>query len=133
LQRGWGPKELNYNALLHPKVLTSKPGNTCDRPAANGMTSQVTPEEVNLLEGLAGKLVDRIFVHKSREAGDTGNNAVDQMKKQKATAEVNCRSHDKRIIAGLLAAAGKYHLSEEICDRVQERASIKEQWNMISS
>jgi hypothetical protein len=127
LQRGWGPRALNYNALLHPEVLTSKPGYSCDKPAADGLTSQVTPDELNLSEGLAGTLVDRIFIHKSREAGNTGNNAVDQMKKRKATAEANLRSHDKRITAGLLAAAGRYHLSEDIRDHVQERANAKEQ------
>jgi hypothetical protein len=49
------------------------------------------------------------------------------MKKRKATAEANLRSHDKRITAGLLAAAGRYHLSEDIRDHVQERANAKEQ------
>ncbi len=72
--------------------------------------SQVTLDELNLSEGLSRTLVDRIFVHKSREAENTGNNAVYQMKKWKVTAEANLHSHDKCIKAGLLAAARKYHL-----------------------
>ena len=89
----------------------------------DGLDSQVAPEELNLSEGLVGSLVDKIYVHKAKEAENGGSNAVERMRKRKATAEENLRSHDKRITAGLLAAAGKYHLSADIRDFVQERVN----------
>jgi hypothetical protein len=74
-----------------------------------------------------GSLADKIFVHKAKEAENSGSNAVEQMHKRKATAEENLRSHNKWITAGLLAAAGRYQLSEDICDCVQERVNAREQ------
>ncbi len=57
---------------------------------------------------------DKIYVHKTKEAGNRGNNAVDQMRNKKATGEANLNSRKKYTTAGLLATAGKYHLSDEI-------------------
>jgi len=124
--RGWGPRALNYNALLHPEVLTSKPGYRNNGTELSTLDSNVTPEELNLSQGLAGTLVDKIYVHKAKEAELSGANAVDRVKKRKATAEDNLRSHDKRVTAGLIAAAGKFRLSEDIRDYVRERVQEKE-------
>jgi hypothetical protein len=125
-KRGWGPRALNYNALCHPEVLTTKPGfkNNTD---ATTLETTITPDELNLSEGLAGTLVDKIFVYKSKEADNTGINAVERMRKRKATAEQHIQSHDKRITAGLLAAAGRFQLGEDIRNFIQERANEKEQ------
>ena len=49
------------------------------------------------------------------------------MRKRKATAEQHLRFHDKRVTAGLLASAGKFHLSEDVRDLIQERVNAKEQ------
>jgi hypothetical protein len=76
---------------------------------------------------LAGTLVDKIFVYKTKEADNSGTNAVERMRKKKATAEQHIQSHDKRITAGLLAAAGRFQLGEEIRNYIQERANEKEQ------
>jgi len=124
--RGWGPRALNYNALLHPEVLTSKPGYRNNGTELSTLNSNVTPEELNLSQGLAGTLVDKIFVHKAEEAELSGANAVDRVKKRKATAEENLKLHDKRVTAGLIAAAGKDRLSENIRDYVRERVQEKE-------
>jgi tRNA G46 methylase TrmB len=48
------------------------------------------------------------------------------MRKRKATAEESICSHNKRITAGLLAAAGKFCLSADVRDYVRERAQEKE-------
>ena len=91
------------------------------------LNSQVAPESLNLSEGLAGTLVERIVLHKTKEAEQSGSNAVERMRKRKATAEENLRSHDKRITAGLLAAAGKFRLAEDVRDYVRERVNEREE------
>jgi hypothetical protein len=63
LHRGWGPKVLNMNVLLHPEIvatkhLTSK--NSCT--TFNGPSSLLLPSELNISEGLAGTLVDHIVL-----------------------------------------------------------------------
>ncbi len=128
LKRGWGPRKLNFNALCHPEVLTSKPGYCTKKKGIDALDSQVAPDELSLSEGLVGSLVDKIYVHKAKEAENSGSNAVEWMRKQKATAEENFRSHNKGITAGLLAAAGRYHLSEDIHDCEQERVIARANW-----
>jgi hypothetical protein len=56
VSKGWGPRELNYNALCHPQILTSVPGTSIKRPA-DARESQALPEELNLSEGIAAALV----------------------------------------------------------------------------
>jgi hypothetical protein len=58
--RGWGPRALNYNALPYPEVLTLKPGYCNNGTELSTLSSNVTPEELNLSPGLAGTLVDKI-------------------------------------------------------------------------
>ncbi len=113
--RGWGQKALIYNALNHPEILASKPGYS-NQSALNTMDSQVEPDELNLSNGLAAMLVDRIVIHKNKEGTCSGSNAAEQLRKHKATAEENLRALEKRITAGLLAAAGKFHLSSQVRD-----------------
>jgi hypothetical protein len=112
--------------LLHPEVLTSKPGYKNDSKV-EVLNSQVAPESLNLSEGLTGTLVERIVIHKTKEAEQCGSNAVERMRRRKATAEENLRSHDKRITAGLLAAAGKFRLAEDVRDYVRERVNEREE------
>jgi hypothetical protein len=77
MKRGWGPWALNYNALCHPEVLTSKPGSTTNKTELSALQSKVMPEQLNLTDGLTGTLVDKIFVHKAKESENTGNNAIE--------------------------------------------------------
>jgi len=81
--RGWGPRALAYNALLHPEILTSK----SNQPEGPQLTSSTNPQDLNLSEGIAATLVDRILPHKNREARLNGDNAEEIRKKRKTTAE----------------------------------------------
>ncbi len=122
LHRGWGPKALNYNVLCHPEIATSHNGST----HSSLPTSTVPAEELNLSQGLSGTLVDRIVVHKNREATD-GDDALEQMRKRKATAEEQIKSQNKRMTAGLLASSGHFHLSVDVRDYVQEKANVEQE------
>jgi len=62
-----------------------------------------------------------------REAGHNGENAEEQRRKQKATAEERLRSQDKRISSSLLAAARHFHLGAEVRDHVQQRADASKE------
>jgi hypothetical protein len=53
-EKSWGPRALNYNALCHPEVLTSKPGSSINKTDLNTLKSTVIPRELNLNGGLAG-------------------------------------------------------------------------------
>jgi hypothetical protein len=105
--------------LCHPEVLASKPDNK-KKTEVDLLDSKVAPDDLNLTERLAGTLVEKIVIHKSKEAELTGSNAVERMRKRKATAEESICSHNKRITAGLLAAAGKFRLSVDVHNYVIE-------------
>jgi len=119
--RGWGPKALNYKCLQHPEILSTKNG-----ASQKGLTidsrSCAAPEELNLSDGLAATLIDRIVLYKNKEANRNGADADEQRQKRRVTAEERLRCHDKRISAGLLASAGRFHLGAEVRDHVQQRA-----------
>ncbi len=59
----------------------------------------MTPEEVNLSQGLAGTLADKIYVHEAKEAELSGINELEQVKMWKATAEENLQLHDNMSVA----------------------------------
>jgi hypothetical protein len=126
VSRGWGPRALNYNALRHPEILTSAPGTSVKRPI-DALESRALPEELNLSEGLSATLVDRIVIHKNLEASRNGINADEQRRKRRATAQEKLRSQEKRISAGLLAAAGHYQLNDNVRDYVQQKAAAVKQ------
>jgi hypothetical protein len=86
----------------------------------------VKPEELNLSQGLAKTLVDKIYIQKAKEAQLSGNIAIEAVRKRKATAEEHLRSHNKHVAAGMLAAAGKFQLSEDNGDLVRDRVQEKE-------
>jgi len=86
--RGWGPRLLAYNALLHPEILTSNGTSSGGIPEPlTGLQSSVNPEELNLSDGLAATLVEKIVLHKNRESQLTGADAAETRRKRKATAE----------------------------------------------
>ncbi len=113
--RGWGPKALNYNVLLHPEILATKQG-AKKEGLTTGLQMNVAPEDLNLSEGLSAMLVERIVDYKVKEASRNGVGADEQRRKRKATAKKRLRSHDKRILSCLLAAAGHFHLGAEVRD-----------------
>ncbi len=116
--RGWGPRAWNYNVLLHPEILTSKPSAKIQGPLSEMVSS--APEDLNLCNGLAATLADRIVLYKNKEALN-GVNAYEQRQKRKATAEERLRSQDKRISTGLLASTGHFNLGTEVWNHVQQR------------
>ena len=84
--RGWGPKALNYNVLLHPEILATKHG-AKEKELTTGLETNVAPEDLNLSEGLAAMLVERIVDYKVKEASRNGVGADEQRRNRKATAE----------------------------------------------
>jgi hypothetical protein len=89
--------------------------------------SNIEPEELNLSQGLAVTLVDKMVLHKSKGASHNGVDTEEQRWKQKATAEERHQAQDKRISTGSLAAAGHYNLGNDVRDHVQQRSdSVKE-------
>jgi hypothetical protein len=117
--RGWGPRALNYNVLLHPEILTSKPSAKI-QGLLSEMVSSAAPEDLNLCNGLAATLVDRIVLYKNTEALN-GVDAYEKRQKRKATAEERLWSQDKRISARLLASTGHFNLGTEVWNHVQQR------------
>ena len=52
LHRGWGPKALNMNVLRNPEILGTKPNSTKDLIGmSQGLTSKITPTDLNINEG----------------------------------------------------------------------------------
>ena len=78
--RGWGPKALNYNVLLHPEILATKHG-AKEKELTTGLETNVAPEDLNLSEGLAATLVERIVDYKVKEASCNGVGADEQQRK----------------------------------------------------
>ncbi len=118
--RGRGPRALSFNALLHPEVLASKSGNSSK---GSVLESTVDPEELNLLEGIAATLVERIVVCKNDKAHCNGADANENRRKRKVTAEERLSSQEKQILAGLLAAAGHCQLNSDVRDYVKGKVA----------
>jgi hypothetical protein len=69
LYRGWGPRALNKNVLLFPKILATKPSSTEESTMiSNEISSSLPPSQLNISHGLAGTLVECIVIESSREA-----------------------------------------------------------------
>jgi hypothetical protein len=82
LHRGWGPRALNMNVLLHPEIMASKPASSDETPEIlNALTSSLPASELNLMEGLAGTLVQRIVIKTNKEAHLKGMSIADSTKK----------------------------------------------------
>ncbi len=87
--RGWGPRALNYQVLLHPKIISSKSG---QKQSLALPDSQVDPQELNLSGGITATLIDHIVLHKIKEASTIGKGALERMRKRKVTAEAKIAS-----------------------------------------
>jgi hypothetical protein len=92
-------------------------------------TTNVTANEINLTEGLSGTLVDRIVIHRNREALN-GEDALDRMRKRKAMANEQILFKNKQMTAGLLASSGHFCLSNEVCQYVQEKANTEKNYQI---
>ncbi len=130
LQRGWGPRALNYNVLLHPEILPSKPQNSGQPITENLVISSLPATHLNLSNGLAGTLIDRIVIEKNKESRVM--NPAEAREKHCATAKKSLENHEKRCSAGLIAAAGQFSLDEDVLAYVrhtkeQEEARVRQQ------
>jgi hypothetical protein len=84
--------------------LASKPKNGEQLTTKKMATSSLSVADLNLSEGLAGTLIDRIVNEKNKE-----NRAItfDEVRdKHRATARQSLENHEKRCSAGLITAAG---------------------------
>ncbi len=124
LMRGWGPKALNFNVLVHPEIRCS---NAATDTMQLKLNSTVQPEDLNLSDGLTGTLVDRIVHHKTIVDSRTGEDAMERMRKRKATAEEQIRNKEKRMTSGLLASAGHFHLSSQVRDYVLSKENAEKE------
>jgi len=113
-QRGWGP--LNRNALLHPEISCT---NTASPPVITAQssltTSTVAPEELNLSEGLAGTVINRIVAAVNKDAR-VNQAPAEAFAKRKASAKEAFIKHESRITAGRLASAGKFSLDSDVLE-----------------
>jgi len=123
-QRGWGPRALNFNVLLHPEIPSSKPG---EKQSSALPESKIDPVELNLSGDIATTLIDRIIIHKNKEASTSGDGALERMRKRKANAEAKIASKSSQMTAGLLASSGKFLLSRNVYGYVKENADAQKQ------
>jgi hypothetical protein len=126
LERGWGPKALNYNVLLHPEISASNPDNDGSSGDQQNkmMVSNLHPRELNLTEGLSGTLIDRIVLHSNKESRTSGKSVAEVMIKRKENARKQLENHEKRCSAGLIAGAGMFKLNEDILGFVRKTREV---------
>jgi hypothetical protein len=72
-------------------------------------------------------LIDRIVIHKNKEASTSGERALERMRKRKSTAEAKIVSKSSRMNAGLLESSGKFLLSRNVYGYVKEKADTQKQ------
>jgi hypothetical protein len=92
--------------------------------SCSSLSATNVANEINLTEDLSGTLVDRIVIHRNREALN-GEDALDRMRKRKATAHEQILLKNKWMTAGLLASSGRFCLSNKVCQYVQEKANTE--------
>jgi hypothetical protein len=124
LHRGWGPRALNKNVLLHPEMLASKPTSMEDATKkSNELSSSLPPSELSISEGLAGNLVKHIIIQSSKEARLRGLSIAEITAKRHETAKKNLENHEKRCMAGLLANLGQFSLGLNV---LQHQRNVKQ-------
>jgi hypothetical protein len=71
LHRGWGPKALNMNVLKNPEIMATVPNVSKDLMGrSQGLNSKMPATELNINEGLAGTLVNRIVLESNKYAAE---------------------------------------------------------------
>jgi hypothetical protein len=70
------------NVLLHPEIVATKHLTSENSSTTfNDPSSLLSPSELNISEGLAGTLVDRIIFESNREAATRGSYVAEITKK----------------------------------------------------
>ena len=129
LTRGWGPKTLSYNCLLHKEIASTK-NTTISDMSTIALTSTINPAELNTREGLAGTLIERICLQYNEDANRNGASAIDRKKKRQETAKEKLEQHGQRISAGLLVSSGQYRIDDTVhgyVKRVEDKRKQQEQ------
>ena len=118
LHHGRGPRALNFDILLHPVIISSKPveeSETVSKVAV--LTTDIEAGKLNITKGLAGTLIEQIMIKREKEARTKGANLKEIIAKHHATAKVQLTNYEKRCTAGLVASSGN-------------SALIKKSWDM---
>ena len=129
-ERGWGP--LTYNVLLHKEIQDTKPRSnleTDNRVAMDPVAiPAVNPGYLNLTEGFAGTLVDRIVMYRNRVSARTGEDMDNQARQRMEVAQERINS-GKTYSAGLHFAAGNVAIGSDVhrIQRDRKRKAEEEQ------
>jgi hypothetical protein len=147
-ERGWTP--LNYNCLLHPEIMATK--HTAEardgdfQPASDqeqerdsttivnndlhtaGLTRMiVSPDLLNLSQGLSCTLINSIIESKTRSDARNGVNAEEIRLKRKESALESIRLRKKRYSAGGHVAAGRWKLGPDLLAEIRERENLRDE------
>jgi hypothetical protein len=128
LTRGWGPKTLSYNCLLHKEIAATK--NSISDSSTTALTSTIDPTELNTHEGFAGTLIERICIKYNDDANQNGVSVIERKKKRQETAKEKLEQHGQRISAGLLVSSGQYRIDDTVhgyVKRVEDKRKQQEQ------
>jgi hypothetical protein len=110
-----GQRALNFNVLLHPEILSSKPEEEMETvQKVSGLKSDLDAGELNVTEGITGTLIEQLMLQREKEARTKGANLKEITAKCHATAKLQLTNHKKRCTAGLVAGSGKFSLDQEV-------------------
>jgi hypothetical protein len=85
LTRGWGPKTVCYNNILHKEIIATK--QSCKVPSTGQLITNITPSDLNENEGLAGTLIEFICLKYTEVARQIGQTAEERKKKCQESAK----------------------------------------------
>jgi len=111
LTRGWDPRTLSYNVLLHKEIAATK--NLSDTSTIV-LSSSVDPSTLNTQDGLSGTLIERICLKYNEEANMNGASATERKRKHHNVAENQLELHRKQVSSGLLVDSGQYQTDETV-------------------
>ncbi len=105
LHRGWGPKALNMNVLKNPEIMATMPNvSKVLMGRSQGLDSKMPATELNINEGLAGTLVNRIVLESNKYAAERGSSISEITRKQKETALKNWKTMRSAVLLVYLQA-----------------------------
>jgi len=134
LHCGWGPRALNFNVLLHPEILSSKPEEEIRTvQKVSGLKSDLDAGEFNVTEESAGSLIEQLMLQREKEARTKGANLKEITAKHHATAKVQLTNHEKRCTAGLVASSGKFSLDQEVLGYARQVVEHNKKNSVIKS
>ncbi len=147
-ERGWGP--LIFNCLLHPEIVSTQHRGGLGGCSNGGhqdirtegpplvpepdnkqmQLEEAAPPQLNLLQGLAGSLIDTILDKRLRDDARNGVNREENHQKQIQTALEVINAKKKRFSAGLHVTAQLFLLGPDVLD--DQEARQQQQENKLS-